>query len=58
MTDELVYNMTKAVFESTRQLSAVHPAAAGIKLERAMDGMPVPLHPGAQKHFKEKGLVK
>ena len=58
LTDELVYDMTKAVFESTRQLAAVHPAAAGIKLERALDGMPVPLHPGAQKYFREKGLVK
>jgi len=58
MTDDLVYDMTKAVFESTKQLAAVHPAAAGIKLERAIDGMPVPLHPGAQKYFKEKGLLK
>lgn len=55
---DLVYNMTKAIFESTAELSAAHPAAAGIKLERALDGMPVPLHPGAAKFFKEKGLVK
>jgi len=55
---ELVYNMTKAVFDSTAELSAVHPAAAAIKLERALDGMPIPLHPGAQKYYKEKGLLK
>jgi TRAP-type uncharacterized transport system substrate-binding protein len=27
-------------------------------LKRALDGMPVPLHPGAEKFFKEKGLIK
>lgn len=58
MPADLVYNMTKAVFDSTAELSAVHPSAAGIKLERALDGMPVPLHPGAQKYYKEKGMVK
>ena len=41
-----------------RELVAAHPAAAEIKLERALDGMPVPLHPGAEKYFKEKGLIK
>lgn len=58
LSAELVYNMTKVVFDSTAELIAAHPAAAGIKLERALDGMPIPLHPGAQKFFKEKGLVK
>lgn len=58
LAPDLVYNMTKAIFDSTTELAAVHPAAAGIKLESALNGMPVPLHPGAQKYFKEKGLVK
>jgi TRAP transporter TAXI family solute receptor len=55
---ELIYHMTKAVFESTAELTKAHSAAAGISLKRALDGMPVPLHPGAAKYFKEKGLVK
>lgn len=55
---DLVYSMTKAVFDSTAELTKAHSAAAAIKLERALDGMPIPLHPGAQKYFKEKGLVK
>jgi TRAP transporter TAXI family solute receptor len=58
LSADLVYGMTKAVFDSTADLTAVHKAAAAIKLERALDGMPVPLHPGAEKYFKEKGLVK
>jgi len=54
---DLVYDMTKAIFDSTSELVAAHPAAAAIKFERALDGMPVPLHPGAEKFFKEKGLI-
>jgi uncharacterized protein len=55
---DLVYNMTKAIFNSLPELVAAHRAAADIKLERALDGMPVPLHPGAEKFFKEKGIIK
>ena len=55
---ELVYNMTKAMFESTAELAGAHPAGAGISLQHAMDGMPIPLHPGAQKYYKEKGLLR
>jgi TRAP transporter TAXI family solute receptor len=55
---DLVYAITSAIFDSTRELVAAHPAAAEIKLEHALDGMPVPLHPGAEKYFKEKGLIR
>jgi TRAP transporter TAXI family solute receptor len=55
---DFVYNMTKAIFDSTAELVAAHPAAAEIKLERALDGMPIPLHPGAAKYYKEKSLIR
>jgi len=58
LPDDLVYNMTKAIFDSTAVLVAAHAAAAEIRLEHALDGMPVPLHPGAAKYYKEKGLIK
>jgi TRAP transporter TAXI family solute receptor len=58
LRDDVVYEITKVIFDSTRELVAAHPAAADIKLEHALDGMPVPLHPGAQRFFKEKGLIK
>jgi uncharacterized protein len=58
VSSDLVYTMTKVLFESTAELAKAHSAAAEINLERALDGMPVPLHPGAQRFFKEKGLVR
>jgi TRAP transporter TAXI family solute receptor len=56
--DETVYQMTKAVYESLPDLAAAHAAAKDIKLEGALAGMPVPMHPGAQRYFDEKGVKK
>jgi len=55
---DLVYNMTKALFENLGQMAAAHNAAKAIKLEDALKGMPVPLHPGAERYYREKGLIK
>ncbi len=53
----LVYQMTKAIFENLPELQAAHSAAKDIKLEDALQGMPVPVHPGAERYFKEKGVT-
>ena len=58
VSTETVYQMTKLVFESLPELVAAHSAAKDIDIKKATDGMPVPLHPGAQKYFKEKGIIK
>ncbi|MGO4573525.1 TAXI family TRAP transporter solute-binding subunit [Microvirga sp. 2TAF3] len=56
--DETVYQMTKAIYESLPELAAAHAAARDIKLESALSGMPIPVHPGAQRYFDEKGVKK
>ncbi|MBF9234735.1 TAXI family TRAP transporter solute-binding subunit [Microvirga alba] len=58
MKDDAVYQMTKAIYESLPDLIAAHAAAKDIKLENALSGMPVPMHPGAQRYFDEKGVKK
>ena len=58
LSDDLVYQMTKDIFEFKSELVAAHQAANDIKLENALQGMPIPVHPGAQKYFREKGLLK
>ncbi|MEZ5477314.1 MAG: TAXI family TRAP transporter solute-binding subunit [Thiolinea sp.] len=57
VSEETAYQMTKLLFENLPTLEAAHKAAAAIKLENALEGMPVPLHPGAEKYYKEKGLM-
>ena len=58
VSDDLAYQMTKLVFESLPELANSHAAGREIKLENAATGSPVPLHPGAIRYYKEKGLIK
>jgi hypothetical protein len=58
VSDDLAYQMTKLVFESLGELANAHVAGKEIKLETAAIGSPVPLHPGAIRYYKEKGLIK
>jgi len=50
--------MTKALWTNLDQLVAAHPAARAIDRKNAFDGMPVPLHPGAERYYREVGLLK
>src|ERR1700729_3058412 len=56
--DDLAYQMTKLIFESLPELANSHAAGKEIKLETAAMGSPVPLHPGAIRYYREKGLIK
>ena len=56
--DELVYQMVKAMYGNLDTLYAAHNAAKNIKLENALTGMPIPLHPGAERYYREVGLIK
>jgi TRAP transporter TAXI family solute receptor len=58
VSDDVAYKMTKALFDNLDQMVSAHAAAKNIKLEDAAKGMPVPLHPGAEKFYREKGLLK
>lgn len=55
---DTVYRMTKAIFDNLDQLHAAHAAAKAISKENATKGMPVPLHPGAEKYYREIGVIK
>ena len=58
VSDDLAYQMTKLIFESLPELANAHVAGKEIKLDKAADGSPVPMHPGAIRYYKEKGLIK
>jgi TRAP transporter TAXI family solute receptor len=57
LSDELVYNLTAAIFDNLDSLVAAHAAAKGITLDAAAKGSPAPLHPGAIKYFTEKNVM-
>lgn len=55
---DTVYKMTRSLFENLDQMAAAHAAAKSINRAEALRGMPVPLHPGAEKYYREVGLIK
>lgn len=58
--EEIVYGSLRALFHPSvrARLDRGHPAAALITLETALDGLAVPLHAGAARYYKERGLLK
>lgn len=56
MPENDIYNFTKAIFENLETIHRAHAALKNVTLESAMDGMSIPLHPGAKKYYKEKGI--
>ena len=58
--EELIYGITKALWnDNTRkQLDAGHAKGKQITKEHALDGIGIPLHPGAERFYKEAGLLK
>jgi hypothetical protein len=58
VSEETAYQMTKLLFENLPQLTAAHAAAKAIDPAKALDGMPIPLHPGAERYYREAGLMK
>ena len=52
-----VYELTKSIYENLGFLQAIHKATKAMNTESAMSGLPVPLHPGAARYYKEIGLT-
>ncbi len=57
LEEDLVYTMTKAMWENQNVIAEAHEKGKVVTMETALDGMGIPLHPGAAKYYKEQGLV-
>lgn len=58
VSDEDAYLMTKSLFDNLPTMVAAHNAAKGITLAQAMQGTIVTFHPGAEKYYREAGILK
>ncbi|OGR23665.1 MAG: hypothetical protein A2277_02250 [Desulfobacterales bacterium RIFOXYA12_FULL_46_15] len=54
---ELVYQLSKALFENVDYLKKIHPSASYTTPENTVKYSPIPLHPGTIKYIKEKGIA-
>lgn len=57
VSEEVAYQMTKLMFDNLERLGNAHSAAKDIKLEGAAKDLPIPLHPGAERFYKEVGAL-
>ena len=54
--EEAVYKITKTIYENLPFLQSIHKATKAMSLDKATNGLPMPLHPGAARYYKEAGL--
>lgn len=57
VSDDVVYAIVKEVFDNLEDFKKLHPAYALLSAEDMLSGLSAPLHPGAEKYFKEAGLL-
>ncbi len=59
VSEDAVYAVVSSVFENFEDFKGLHPAFANLDpKEMASAGLSAPLHPGAEKYYKEKGLIE
>ncbi|MGF1814619.1 TAXI family TRAP transporter solute-binding subunit [Vibrio splendidus] len=56
ISEEDVYQLTKAIYENLPFLQGIHKATKAMALEKGIADLPVPLHPGAARYYKEVGI--
>jgi len=56
VNEDLIYKMTKVLFANIDEFHLCHKSAKNVVLNKALSGSQIPLHPGALKFYREKGL--
>ncbi|WP_022667101.1 TAXI family TRAP transporter solute-binding subunit [Desulfospira joergensenii] len=56
VSEETVYLITKTIYENLPFLANIHKATKVMNIKKAIAGLPVPLHPGAAKYYREVGI--
>ena len=54
--EDAVHRITKAIYENLTFLNGIHEATQAMALDKAVAGLPMPLHPGAARYYREAGL--
>jgi len=57
VADDVVYDLVKTVFENLDEVRAAHASFRNLKVEEMLQGLSAPLHPGAEKYYKEQGWM-
>ena len=58
VSEDIIYNITAAVFDNFKRFKKLHPAFSNLSEEEMINNnISAPLHPGAEKYYKEKGWM-
>jgi len=57
LSEDLVYDMTKALFENAEEIAVGHPKGAELDPAYSVSSISIPMHPGAEKYYKEVGVL-
>ena len=58
MDEELIYDVTRSLFDNLDDFKRLHPALGDLTPERMMtDGLSAPVHPGAVRYYRERGMM-
>ncbi len=53
---DTVYKITEAIYDNLAFLNNIHRATRAMDMAKAVDGLPIPLHPGAARYFRDAGV--
>jgi len=54
--EDAVYQITKTIYENLTFLNGIHAATKAMAIDKAISGLPAPLHPGAARYYQEQGI--
>jgi TRAP transporter TAXI family solute receptor len=57
LSEDAVYKVTAGIFDNLTSLGESHAKGKEVAIEKAVQGVSVAFHPGAEKYFKEKGVL-
>ena len=56
VSEQIVYDLTRMLWENLPTLQQIHSATRSMRLEEALQGIPVPLHPGALRYYRQQAI--
>lgn len=58
VSDAIVYDLLTGIYDHLEEVQGAHSAVSTLTLEKALTGINIPLHPGAEAFYKERGIMK
>ena len=56
VSEQIVYDLTRMLWENLPTLQQIHSATRSMQIQEALQGIPVPLHPGALRYYRERAI--